>query len=210
MNINKFIQEVHENSVRHGWWESERPISETISLIHSEWSEALEEARAGRPMEYVVVNEVRGGMNNYMEQVIYKKGDGPAYDREIEHGAKPEGIAVELMDGVIRILDLFGKYNITCTRATVQMYIKATRQANPLLNKQTPISEIIAAAHSLTAKAGDAMLAGFEPSIALSPLEACMGLVMWWVSAQGEDTEAILVAKHKYNLSRPYKHGKKF
>ena len=123
---------------------------------------------------------------------------------------KPEGIAVELMDGVIRILDLYGQNGITFTRSTVQQIARATKQANPLLNKQTPLVEIIAAAHSLTAKAGDLMLRGITPKVALGALEACAGLVMWWVDAHGENPEKILEEKHQYNLTRPYKHGKKF
>lgn len=50
MIINEFMQEVHQNAVDHGFWEEERPIEEIISLIHSEWSETLEEYRADRPM----------------------------------------------------------------------------------------------------------------------------------------------------------------
>ena len=49
MIINEFVQEVHQNAVAHGWWETERDPAEIIALIHSEWSEALENtAQAGR------------------------------------------------------------------------------------------------------------------------------------------------------------------
>ena len=36
MNINEFAQEVHQNAVTHGWWETERDSAEIIALIHSE------------------------------------------------------------------------------------------------------------------------------------------------------------------------------
>lgn len=212
MNLNEFITEVHQNAVDHGWWETDRSISESVVLIHSEWSEAVEEARAGRPMVYRVCT---GGLdeidcdghpsmelNEVCTQSVYEKCN---YRQQ-----KPEGIAVELMDGVIRILDLYGKYGISFTRSTVQQIVRATKQANPLLNKDTPLVEIIAVAHSLTAKAGDSMVRGFDPRIALSALEACAGVVMWWVDTHGEDPEKILREKHEYNLTRPYKHGKKF
>jgi len=40
---------VHENAVKHGWWETERNDGEMIALMHSELSEALEGIRQGNP-----------------------------------------------------------------------------------------------------------------------------------------------------------------
>ena len=44
MTVNEFAKEVHENAVAHGWWETARSFPEVAALIHSEVSEALEEA----------------------------------------------------------------------------------------------------------------------------------------------------------------------
>lgn len=57
-------------------------FAEAIALIHSELSEALEEDRKGAPMVYYAAN------------------------------GKPEGVAVELADAVIRICDLCGYLKI--------------------------------------------------------------------------------------------------
>jgi hypothetical protein len=52
MLIRELAATIHQNAVDHGWWDEERELPEIVALVHSEWSEALEEARAGRPMVY--------------------------------------------------------------------------------------------------------------------------------------------------------------
>ena len=42
-------EEVFSNAVQHGFWDGERNFGETISLVHSELSEALEAIRNGNP-----------------------------------------------------------------------------------------------------------------------------------------------------------------
>ena len=107
MTINEFAAEVHKNAVEHGWWEGERTFPEIVALIHSEVSEALEEYRDGKPLLYFPCNA--GG--------VCCEEDGSAhcgsrpYDPENPNARcsaqskKPEGIAAELADVIIRVLD---------------------------------------------------------------------------------------------------------
>lgn len=89
MDINQLARDSHENSKAHGFWEGEenRSIPVKLCLIHSEISEALESYRAG-------------------EALLWLTDKG-----------KPEGIAAELADAVIRIGDLCEFLNIDLANA---------------------------------------------------------------------------------------------
>ena len=99
--LNELAKEIHENAVEHGWWDEPRSFGEVDALCHSELSEALEEHRDGRPMVYVLDLE---GDNNAV----------PRLEEDIDkfNGRKPEGVAVEMADCIIRILDWCGKEGI--------------------------------------------------------------------------------------------------
>ncbi len=100
-------------AVDHGWWEKydkapnkwvPEVVSSKICLMHSELSEALEEVRKRRDM----------GIKPYFsqgDQIIEVVSEG------LRVGAKPEGMAAELADAVIRILDLAAWLNLDIAQA---------------------------------------------------------------------------------------------
>lgn len=203
MNLNVFAKEVHRNAVEHGWWETERDPLEIIALIHSEWSEALEEFRAGRPMIWFeCADGVEAALQGCGINGVCKETHLCAYRK-----SKPEGIAVELIDGCIRILDLFGHYglefkNVGATE--LQDTIKRVYRMDHV--KQMPFPMFIAHCHFITAKAGQDH---GHPEMMASFLEVAVGQVFCWLEEQGVDPKEIMIQKHEYNKTRPYRHGNK-
>lgn len=102
--LNALARDVHKNAVDHGWWETEREFGTIIALCHSELSEALEEHRRDKPPLYF----------------SGKDASGCTEERETPFPpiiTKPEGVAVELADCIIRILDYCGHAGIDIEEA---------------------------------------------------------------------------------------------
>jgi hypothetical protein len=91
--LNSLAAEIHTINRDKGFWDNPRNFGEVLALVHSELSEALEEYRNENvmpPVYYVKKDNVDGGYTIWMHQ----------------EGYKPEGVAVELIDAIIRLLDM--------------------------------------------------------------------------------------------------------
>lgn len=122
MTINEIAKEIHENAVAHGWWDEDRGFPEIVALCHSELSEALEEYRNNRSLEYRrcpydfdvcctdTTNCERLRNCGGAEKFLFNK---------------PEGIAVEMIDCMIRILDWCAKEGVD-----VEAVLKAKHEYN--------------------------------------------------------------------------------
>lgn len=200
---------IHENAVAHGWWEGNRSVDEIIALFHSEISEALEEYRAGKPMVYHVCT---GGLDNCLcdGHPSMEQGDvclQDAYKKCNYRKAKPEGIVVELVDFVIRVLDYFGKHGIVSSevKTLAQLVEKAPEDC-----RNAPVPELVAGLHCQTSLAYAALMQ--EPQNITEHfgfLFSAIGTACAWIEAQGYDYHAIIMEKHEFNKTRPYKHGGK-
>lgn len=121
MGLNEFATAVHENAVAHGWWDEERGLPEVLMLCVSELSEALEEYRSGRPLLYYPCNAGGLCVDDRPEENVScgSRVYNPMNPEEpcTARSGKPEGIAVELADCVIRILDYCGQAEIDIEEA---------------------------------------------------------------------------------------------
>lgn len=189
MELNKFVQDVHQNAVEHGWWEEERSFGEIVALCHSELSEALEEFRAKRPMVYCE------GMGVNAACLDDKCGGLECLN--CFNDRKPEGIAVELADCAIRIMDWFGKEGFDFE----EEFRKSHKDG--IVDMDGSFGEIITELHSTLTYAYE------TDNVRAFYMALCVTGIMKWAEKNDVDMEGILRVKHEYNKSRPYRHGGK-
>lgn len=199
MKINEFAKEVHANACEKGWWDEPRTFGEIIALCHSELSEALEEFRAGRPMVWYSCTEIQPyhpcDPKDSFDCQMYGKEECCKY-----RGKKPEGIAVELADCIIRILDYLGKKGADVDRLMMDAG-SAWRKADC-----TSLGDYIADLHFRLSIAYANV--GYDAGCCMA-MAACINSIMEWAKATGVDMEAVMKGKHEYNKGRPYRHGGK-
>ena len=202
MKIAELARLVHENAVAHGWWEENLEFPEINALIHSEWSEALEEARAGMPHVYrTCANCDDGPCIVELDTATACSFDATSH--------KPEGIAVELIDGCIRILDYLGKIKAEIHDSdNIESTIEGLYSDSNVAKVPDKLPELVAYLHQYTASA----LLKYDDLVFADTfsLLGAMAAALSWVKKQGLDPLAILLEKHEYNKTRPYKHGKQF
>ena len=107
--LNELAKEIHENAVAHGWWEEERTFGEIAALCHSELSEALEEYRNKEQNFYCGLCHYTRTKTNGTDACL------SCYTSALDDKhlmGKPEGIATEMADCIIRILDWCGHESI--------------------------------------------------------------------------------------------------
>ena len=194
-DFNGFAQDVHKVAVEHGWWEGERDEAEIFALIHSEWSEALEEHRAGRPM---VWHKCNWDGEKCGESVCGYWEDGDCDEGELD--PKPEGIAVELIDGVLRCMDYLAHKDELLTNDEARGAMEAAREDVGIEAGTLP--GLVCALHEMVSRV--TMTGG------VGMLWCCVFIVWGWLEKYGVDPEAVIRAKHEYNKTRPYKHGKRY
>lgn len=190
MNWNEFANEVHQVAVEHGWWDKRPSFAEMVVMFHSELSEAVEEYRKGRPMVYCE------GMNS--NAACREEPCGGMECLRNFPDRKPEGVAVELADCIIRILDTLEEAGVD-----IDSEIGFCPAYDDVIQTIARCHHHISEAYIQTTKMMGSMWTAY------TRLLMCIETIMDWAERNGVDMEAVLQAKHEYNKTRPYKHGGK-
>lgn len=166
MNVNlaELAKEIHEAAVEKGFWDVEDAEAKHIAKMHSELSEAVQADRVG---------------NMY----------------EVEHeGAKPEGVAAELADFVMMVLDWASLHGTKFEKP----------EKDPIGTKDTLYSlandlhEVI-----VDMKSQRVARMGLLVSVMIRYIEV-------WLEERGYDLWQIIRQKMEYNKSRPKLHGRAY
>ena len=206
MKINEFAKEVHQNAVEHGWWDEPRTVGEIIALCHSELSEALEEYRAGRPMIWYQCLSTDDIVPCRQKEKCPDWLNGMCEIDAIEK--KPEGIAVELADCIIRVLDYMGK-EVFDVDALLREAPKAVMCDVPVRVYAASLGDNISRWHLLLSLAYACWCTSAGTHAAALRMALCICEIVEWAEEAGVDMEMVLDIKHEYNKTRPYRHGGK-
>lgn len=206
MTFNQFTKEVHQNAVDHGWYDPEPNIHEIFALIHSEWSEALEEYRDDHPMVWHACMDC-----GEICKLPCDHASAPDQCDVNMRDPKPEGVAVELLDGCLRIMDFFGNVIFLDPDKDFDSVVHTNDEfpeAQESLKRKL-LPEFVSALHIMTARAQIAFVENRDVLKAIPHLMMILICTFAWLEVNGvEAPKALMLQKHEYNKNRPYKHGK--
>ena len=190
MNLRDLQREAHAIAKDHGWWYTERTFGDCIALVHSELSEALEAYR-----EY--------GLKDWRSHTY---DDG--FVDEHPHGEKPEGVASELADVVIRVADMAEHYGVDLAARIASLSL-LSRPGEGL----DTFGDWITACHawlSDTFRSYGNETRGIDlPGTWLIGMGMLIKCIQAMAAHYGIDLDAAIAAKMEYNRTRSYRHGGK-
>ena len=117
MSLNNLRDRAHSTAVEKGWHEKEVTHGESIALMHSELSEALEAIRKGKRL--TPVKWPKPIFKAVYHSVNYQTPWQEEYQKVFEEEVK-DLPGDELADVIIRILDYCGKHQID-----IDLHVKA-------------------------------------------------------------------------------------
>lgn len=206
IDLQAFAKEVHENAVAHGWYDKgERSEAEIFANIHSEWSEAFDAYAHGEPNYYHTCGDpaTKGDICEKSDE-CYSRKIGWDGDHCFMRNKKPEGAAVELIDGVIRILDYAGYLMEKGISVNLDMPNRFSEDSKDSIRERDFCANICGLHNFTTYALEDECVGRLGRGLGL-----LVSYAFTMVEIMGLDPEKIMLEKHEYNKTRSYRHGGK-
>ena len=193
MNYNELARQLHEAAEKRGFWDVDDALCKHIAKMISEVGEVIQEDRCGTPTLYV--DDI--------------SAPGPITDINAFDGRKPEGVAAEMADYVMMMLDLLhvlvtdidnymGLFPFEAYRSDhYDKIVNSTAYGTAILMAQSVCDLITNDADELNKAAIAAVIV------------SCYH-VRLWLEVRGYDLFEIIRLKMAYNESRPALHGRKY
>lgn len=190
-NLNELSKAVHENAVKHGWWETHPSVEHCLMLVVTEVAEMVEADRAGRysNLEKTNIGKATNTMRENLREAIETAKNFP---RVFESFIK-NTVEDEMADVVIRLLDLAGRMGIDFERMSENRYHRAFDKF-----------EFAENAFALTKGLCRENINIFKR------IQFGISFVENWANARGFLLQWHVQQKMRYNATRPFKHGKKY
>ncbi len=202
MDLKALQKEAHPIAKDHGWWDEERSFGDLIALVHSELSEALEAYREWGLKSVISATAPNDRTYRYFD-INLSQAKVPD-----DWTTKPDGVASELADVVIRVADMAEWYGVE----NLQEWLDSLRESD--LSGITTFGEWITCCHLLASKAmeqlhEDANDPEHGIKMAFGRLGSLVILIQRMAAHYGIDLDAAIEAKMEYNRTRSYRHGGK-
>lgn len=197
-DLTSHAERAHQNARDHGFYDNPRDFEEMMALADSELIEAMEEHRVGSPLEYGL--HATDCPNRIDPEVAAAPFAEPC-------GCKPEGIATELADFVIRCLDtIYGLGDHRGPRyfdLTMALRINDHGLSDNFAASVFRISKHLhdaARAHAIQGWRSASYHLGnaIVKTVALAEMVGC------------DDFVGVIERKMEYNSKREFRHGKNY
>jgi hypothetical protein len=192
-NLSELAKEIHANNVAKGWYENPRHDEESIMLCITELAEATEEVRNASPEVYVV-DQFKEKHNVLFSEGRWHTTGG--LDVAL-YNLKPEGNCVEIVDNVIRLLDLseWKEWDLSEGLTTSHDRIEEYKSYSPVRFHFSLVKSLVLLDNP-----------EYRPSevVAFILAKSCD-----FIKSRGYDMFQLIDMKMSYNKNRSYKHNGK-
>lgn len=193
--------EVREWTIRKGWRGVHAPVrtfGEDMALLHSEVSEAVEAYRLKRMDRWSVWDD-----GSTLGGVVTRSVPKESFDY---HGSKPEGVASELADVLIRLLDNYAEWDLEVSDSEVDWVDED--QYKSFGDAASELHERISSCYSAHGAFSE-MTQGFLKEIIFERFEYILRELQSIALFYEINLYAEYEAKMAYNETRSHRHGGK-